>query len=150
MISGPFSRAEKQRTAGARQLLASALLLLGAVGLLHFACLHIVSKADIDPWDSSDFYPLSVFKFRTPKAWQLLWAVLCEGTFVALFFKLTRKPVALYWVFFAGLLFAEQSNLLHGWRYGIDYPTATSGDSSIEYYHDAIVIQGPLWFLRRF
>ena len=71
-------------------------------------------------------------------------------TFVALFLKLTRKPVALFWVFCAALLFAVQSNLLHGWRYGIDYPTATSGDSGIEYYHDAIVIHGPLWFLSRF
>jgi hypothetical protein len=150
MTSGLLARANSQRAAGARQLIVSTLLLVAGVGLLHFACLRFVSKDDIDPWDLSDFYPLSVFKFRTPNALQLLWAVVCEGTFVALFLKLTRKPVALFWVFCAALLFAVQSNLLHGWRYGIDYPTATSGDSGIEYYHDAIVIHGPLWFLSRF
>jgi hypothetical protein len=150
MTSELLSGAKRQGAAGARQLILSTLLLVAGVGLLHFVCFRLVSKADIDPWGLSDFYPLSVFKFRTPNALQLLWAVAFEGTFVALFCKLTRKPVTLFWVFGAALLFAVQSNLLHGWRYGIDYPTATSGDSGIEYYHDAIVIQGPLWFLRRF
>jgi hypothetical protein len=150
MFSGLFSGAKSPRVAGARQLLSATLLLVAALGLLHFLCLRFVSKDDIDPWGLSDFYPLSVFKFRTPKALQLLWAVLFEATFVALFLRLTRKPVALFWIFCVALLFALQSNLLHGWRYGIDYPTATSGDSGIEYYHDAIVIQGPLWFLRHF
>jgi hypothetical protein len=150
MTSGLFSGPKRQRVAGARQLLVSTVLLVAGVGLLHFVCLHFVSKDDIDPWDLSDFYPLSVFKFRTPQALQLLWAVLFEATFVALFLRLTRKPVALRWIFGTAVLFAVQSNLLHGWRYGIDYPTATSGDSGIEYYHDAIVIQGPLWLLRRY
>ena len=150
MTSGLFSGTKAQRAFGARQLVGSTLLFVCGLGLLHFACLRLVSKDDIDPWGLSDFYPLSVFKFRTPQVSQMLWAVVFEGTFVALFLKLTRKPVALFWVFCVALLFAVQSNWLHGWRYGIDYPTATSGDSGIEYYHDAILIQGPLWFLRRF
>jgi hypothetical protein len=150
MTSGLTSGARTQRAFGAKQLVGATLLFVCGLGLLHFACLRLVSKEDIDPWNLSDFYPLSVFKFRTPQASQLLWAVVFEGTFVALFLKLTRKPVALFWVFGVALLFAVQSNWLHGWRYGIDYPTATSGDSGIEYYHDAIVIHGPLWFLRRF
>jgi len=66
---------------------------LARVGLLHFAGFRLVSKDDIDPWGLSDFYPLSVFKFRTPQALQLLWAVVFEGTFVALFLKLTRAVV---------------------------------------------------------
>ncbi|HEY3664482.1 MAG TPA: hypothetical protein VGL19_00735 [Polyangiaceae bacterium] len=150
MISGLFSGSNARRGVGFRELLVAAVLFLAGVALLHVSCLHWVSKDDIDPWGLSDFYPLSVFKFRTPQPLQLAWALVYEATFVGLYFKLTRKPVALCWVIAVALLFAVQSNLLHGWRYGIDYPTATSGDSGIEYYHDAIVIQGPLWFLRRF
>lgn len=40
--------------------------------------------------------------------------------------------------------------LLDGWRFGIDYPTATWGDNGVEYYHDAIWIKDPLGFLAHF
>jgi hypothetical protein len=49
-----------------------------------------------------------------------------------------------------GLVWLVTSNVLQGYRYGIDYPTASVGTGGIEYYHDAILIKGPLWFLARF
>lgn len=135
---------------GARQVLLSALLLLGGVGVLHVLCLHFFAKALRDPWDLSDFYPLSVFKFRRPSSIQLAGAGALLGAFVALSRTLSRRRLSLGWLVVVGVALAVGSNLLHGWRYGIDYPTATLGDSGIEYYNDAVLVQGALWFLARF
>jgi hypothetical protein len=121
------------------------------VGLLHVACLHFFPKADLDPWNLSDFYPLSVFKLRVPELGQLVSLVVLASMFYgarSFFFagRAVRWPVVLL----VGLLLLIVSNTLQGWRYGIDYPTASNGTGGIEYYHDAILIKGALWFLARF
>jgi hypothetical protein len=131
-------------------LLVASVLLVSGIACLHFACLHWWARAELDPYDLSDFYPLSVFKLRRPSLAQLGFALLCEGAFLVAWRRISRRLTPLAGLFAIALSFAVLSNLLHGWRYGIDYPTATSGDSGIEYYHDAILIRGPLWFLSRF
>jgi hypothetical protein len=61
-----------------------------------------------------------------------------------------RPAESLLGLFVLCLSFVIMSNLLQGGRYGLDYPTASTGTGGIEYYHDAILIKGPLWFLARF
>ncbi len=150
MGTGRLVGTKSGATLGNKQVILSALLMVAGIVLLHVICLHFFKKEERDPWDLSDFYPLSVFKFRRPSLPQLGLAVLTEGAFVLGWRGLTARRTALVWLFCAGLGLAVLSNLLNGWRFGIDYPTATIGDSGIEYYHDAIVIQGPLWFLSHF
>ena len=147
---GRLLESERRATLGKKQVALSALLMVAGIGLLHVACVRFFAKQERDPWDLSDFYPLSVFKFRRPSLPQLGLAVLVEAAFVVSWRRLTARQAPLVWLFGAGLGLAVLSNLLNGWRFGIDYPTATLGDSGIEYYHDAILIQGPLWFLSRF
>jgi hypothetical protein len=150
MISGRFSKLKRSHSFGVRELAGSVLALLGCIALLHFVCLRLYPKSELDIYDLSDFYPLSVFRFRKPSWPELALALATEALFVGLWRGLSSRRASLAVLFCASLLLAVSSNLLHGWRYGIDYPTATSGDSGIEYYHDAVLIQGPLWLLARF
>src|SRR5882724_837804 len=121
-----------------------------AVLALHFTCLAFWPKPELDPYSLSDFYPLSVFRLRLPQPYQLGVAVVFGALFAALWPSLSRDGVKLRWTIACGLAFAVLSSLLHGFRFGLDYPTATSGDSGIEYYHDAILIPGPLWLIERY
>ncbi len=116
---------------------------------LHYLCLALYPKAELDVYGISDFYPLSVFNFRIPRLEQLLGAAGLGLFFWRLWPRLGGKAQPLWLLIYGGLSLAFFSNLLHGWRYGIDYPTATWGDGGIEYYHDAILLKGPLWFLER-
>lgn len=134
---------------GPAELALAAVIFLAAVLILHSLCLAAYPREDLDPWNLSDFYPLSVFKFRTPLPYQVGLALLGFAAFVWLWPRLSRPRPALAVVFLAALSLSLLSNLLHGFRYGIDYPTATSG-TGIEYYDDAVLIQGALWFLERF
>jgi hypothetical protein len=127
----------------------SALVLLAGTIVLHAACLRFFPKAELDPWGLSDFYPLSVFLFRRPAAWQALLGLAELGAFAWAWPRLERES-SLARIFVAGLVLAVASNLLLGWRYGIDYPTTGWGDGGIEYYQDAILVKGPLWLLQRF
>jgi hypothetical protein len=132
------------------ELALSALAMLVGVVALHALCLTLYPKAELDPWNESDFYPLSVFKLRFPRPYQLGLALLAWGGLYGLQARLLVPKVRLAYIFGVALLLVLSSNLLHGWRFGIDYPTATVGTGGIEYYDDAILIKGPLWFLRRF
>lgn len=134
----------------ARSLLSVLAAMSLAVLALHFACLHFYPKAELDPYKLSDFYPLSVFTLRLPQPYQLGLAAGYLGGFALLWPWLSRRNVPLRVTLVAALGFAVLSNFLHGFRYGLDFPTATSGDAGIEYYHDAIVIPGPLWLLERY
>jgi len=131
--------------------LATALFLVIVVGL-HFACLHFYAKADRDPWNLSDFWPLSVFTFRRPLASQAGVAALLVVVYAAAVTRALARPTRLVeaclWAF--GLVVL--SNLLHGVQLGLDYPTASWGEGGIEYYHDAVALRGHgmAWFLRRF
>lgn len=122
-----------------------------AVGLLHAACLHFYPKEQLDPWSLSDFYPMSVFKLRVPEPRQIMTVLLLGSMFYVTRQSVTSgaKPKLAVTVLL-GVAFLLLSNLLHGVRYGIDYPTASVGTGGIEYYHDAILIKGALWFLARF
>jgi hypothetical protein len=117
--------------------------------VLHFICIRFYPKNELDVLGISDFYPLSVFRFRKPETWQFIFAVLSCGLFLRVWPKFENNASQIKLIC-AGLLFALLSNFLNGWRYGIDYPTATCGDQGIEYYHDAILVRGPVWFLSRF
>lgn len=132
-----------------RGLAVAFLALLATVLALHFTCLALWPKSGLDPYNLSDFYPLSVFKLRLPKPYQLGVGALLAFCFGLSWPKLSGTP-RLGWVLLAGLSFAVLSNLLHGFRFGLDYPTATKGDAGIEYYHDAIWIPGPLWLLEHY
>jgi hypothetical protein len=121
--------------------------MLAAVTALHLAALVHCTPRELDPYRLSDFYPLSVFVWRRPLVYQVGVTIAYAAGFVWAWPRLSRGRVQLVWLVLAGLAFAILSNLQHGVRYGLDFPTATSGDSGIEYYHDAIVIPGPLWLL---
>jgi hypothetical protein len=131
--------------------LATILFVAIVVGL-HFVCLHFYAKADRDPWDLSDFWPLSVFTFRRPLAPQVGIAALLVVIYAAAVRRALARPIRLVeaclWAF--GLVVV--SNLLHGVQLGLDYPTASWGEGGIEYYHDAVALRGHgvAWFLRRF
>lgn len=124
--------------------------MLAAVAALHWICLASYPKAELDPWGLSDFYPLSVFKWRAPQLYQGGVALAYMVCFAWLWPRLSRAEPRLWSIFTAGLAFAVLSNAMHGLRYGLDYPTATSGDDGIEYYHDAIAIPGPVWLLENY
>jgi len=131
--------------------LGSALVAMLAVVLaLHFAALAHFPKEQLDPYRLSDFYPLSVFVSRTPRLYQLGVTAALGGCFAWAWPRLSRGQVTLGWLVLVGLVFAVLSNLQHGVRFGLDFPTATSGDGGIEYYHDAIVIPGPLWLVQHY
>lgn len=134
----------------ARKLAVAALLLLGAVLALHFTALAAWPKPELDALDLSDFYPLSVFRFRLPTPYQVGLMAAYAGLFLWLWPRLARGKPPLAILIAAGLAFAVLSNLAHGFRYGLDFPTATNGDGGIEYYHDALVIPGPLWLVQNF
>lgn len=132
-----------------RSLAVAFVVVVGGLLALHFTCLWLCPKSVLDPWNLSDFYPLSVFRFRRPQLYQLGIAAVFVAGYALIWPRLLRaRHVA--WPIVAGLGFAVVSNLLHGVRFGLDFPTATKGDGGIEYYHDAIVIQGPLWLLERY
>jgi len=133
----------------ARHLLAIAGAFSVAVVALHALCLTFYPKADLDPWQLSDFYPLSVFKWRRPHVEQVGLAVVTFGVFAWLWRRLSERAPPLVVALAAAFGLALLSNLLFGFRFGIDYPTATTG-SGIEYYDDAVLIKGPLWFLARY
>ena len=133
-----------------RSMLIALVAMLAGVAALHFAALVHCTPQELDPYRLSAFYPLSVFVWRLPKFYQLGITLAYVGVFAWAWPRLSRGQVKLSWLVLAGLAFAVLSNLQHGVRYGLDFPTATSGDSGIEYYHDAIVIQGPLWLLERY
>lgn len=133
-----------------RSLGVALVAMLAAVLGLHFAALAHYPKEQLDPFRLSDFYPLSVFVFRTPRLYQLGATLALAGCFAWAWPRLSREQVKLGWGVLAGLAFAVLSNLQHGVRFGLDFPTATSGGGGIEYYHDAIVIPGPLWLLERY
>jgi hypothetical protein len=129
--------------------LAAAAMVVG-VGLLHVACLHFYPKAELDPWGLSDFYPLSVFKLRVPALAQGLGALALAALFYVSWSRLALQGAGLVPLIVASLVLVLGSNLLQGFRYGLDYPTASQGTGGIEYYHDAILLKGGLWFLARF
>lgn len=133
-----------------RQIWTQAFLFLGAILALHYTCLYFFPKAELDVYDISDFYPLSVFNFRrTFLAWHWVGAgLLALACWVAAPWLSRPRAFLLVWAFAFGLAFS--SNLIHGWTFGIDYPTATWGDSGIEYYHDAVLVKSAAWFLGRF
>lgn len=132
-----------------RSLVVAFVAVVGGVLALHFTCLWLWPKSGLDPWNLSDFYPLSVFRFRKPQLYQLAIAAGFVAAYALAWPRLLRaRGVA--WPVLAGLGFAVSSNLLHGVRFGLDFPTATKGDGGIEYYHDALVIQGPLWLVQRY
>lgn len=133
-----------------RTLALALLAMLALAAALHWGVLSLAGKERLDPYDLSDFYPLSVFRWRVPQAYQL-GLVFLYGAAVALLWKWLSKPAApLALLLMAGLGLSVLSNLLHGVRFGLDFPTATSGDGGIEYFHDAIAIPGPLWLLERY
>jgi hypothetical protein len=132
-----------------RFLLGLGALALLLLGLLHACCLHYYPKALLDPQNLSDFYPLSVFQFRVPEVWQLGFGLCLVLSLAWVWPRLERiestgRIVLIAW----GACFLTK--LLDGWRFGIDYPTATWGDNGVEYYHDAIWIKNPLVFLAHF
>lgn len=133
-----------------RSLLISLLVMLALVAMLHWGCLALISKEKLDPYELSDFYPLSVFRWRLPQPYQLTTALVFAAWVGWAWSRLSRPGARLAVTLLVGLSFAVLSNLLHGVRFGLDYPTATSGDGGIEYYHDAIAIRGPLWLLERY
>jgi len=133
-----------------RSLVIALLAMVVAVLALHFTCLAFWPKPELDPHNLSDFYPLSVFRLRLPKPYQLGVAAVFAVVFAAAWPSLARDRAKLSWTIVGGLAFAVLSSLLHGFRFGLDYPTATSGDSGIEYYHDAILIPGPLWLIEHY
>ncbi len=120
------------------------------VALLHFTCLHFYPKAELDRYDLSDFYPFSVFRLRLPKAYQVGIGIGYMLSFSLVWPRLSRGRPKLWLVLAAGLGLAVLSSLLHGVRFGLDYPTATNGDGGIEYFHDALEIPGPLWLITHF
>jgi hypothetical protein len=132
-----------------RSLVLALVLMVGAVMALHFTCLWFFPKAELDPYRLSDFYPLSVFKLRWPRPYQLGIAALYAAAFFGAWPRLSRTR-SLPWLLVSALGFAVLSNLLHGFRNGLDFPTATTGDAGIEYYHDARIIPGPNWLLRHY
>lgn len=134
----------------ARSLLIAWGALLGAVLALHFACLHFFPKPELDPMNLSDFYPLSVFRLRWPKPYQLGVAVAYGALFGLGWWRLGNRARSLPALLVAGLAFAVLSNGLHGVRYGLDFPTATTGDGGIEYFHDARLVPGPAWLLEHY
>ncbi|MDF3070121.1 MAG: hypothetical protein K0R38_5722 [Polyangiaceae bacterium] len=123
---------------------------LGFVVALHFLCLHFFPKSELDPLELSDFYPLSVFRWRLPKPYQLGIAAAYAAMFAMTWWRFGSRKLSSPALLVLGFTFAVLSNLLHGFRYGLDFPTATSGDGGIEYYHDAILVPGPLWLLERY
>jgi hypothetical protein len=141
---------QAKRTLGFKALAGSTLVMLAVVVGLHYLCLAFYPKRVLDPFNISDFYPLSVFKFRWPMPYQLGIAMIAAFTLRWLWPRLSAPRVSIWSAFAGVLLVCVLANLVYGWRYGIDFPTATVGDPGIEYYHDAIVIKGPLWFLSRF
>src|SRR5882724_419560 len=100
--------------------------MLVAVAALHFTCLAFWPKRELDPYNLSDFYPLSVFRQRLPKPYQLAVTGAYVAGFAWLWPRLARARVKLPWLVLAGLAFAVLSNLQHGFRNGLDFPTATS------------------------
>lgn len=133
-----------------RTLLLAFGIALAGLAALHWGCLALVTKAQLDPMELSDFYPMSVFKLRLPKLYQLGFGVVYAGAVGWLWPRLAGPRRGLYLYVLGGLSLAVLSNLLHGFRFGLDFPTATSGDGGIEYYDDAIVIPGPVWLLQHF
>jgi hypothetical protein len=130
---------------------AATALMVVAVGLLHVACLYFYPKEQLDPWGLSDFYPLSVFKLRVPGEERIVPVLALAITFYGARPLLLPGARMTAWVIVPlGVLWLVASNLLQGLRYGLDYPTASVGTGGIEYYHDAILIKGGLWFLARF
>lgn len=137
-------------TASARSLFLAGAVMVVVVLALHFACLWFFPKPELDPMNLSDFYPLSVFRARWPKPYQ--WGIAAGyGAFFSLvWWRFGHRAACVPILVAAGLGCAVLSSLLHGFRFGLDFPTATTGDAGIEYYHDAILVPGPRWLLARY
>ena len=116
---------------------------------VHLLCLQFYPKPELDPMSLSDFYPMSVFHFRQP-AW---WSVFPAAASVLVFWAWQGRAAAeprwtRQWLVIFSLLLLTTLTL--GFQFGLDYPTAGWGEGASEYWQDAMIIQGPLWFLRHF
>jgi hypothetical protein len=143
----PASSPEVENISPARLAL-SALVMLGVVALLHVLCLHFYPKKQLDIWNLSDYWPLSVFRARLPNGWQ--WAA--AGATVGLYATLRRRmqEASASWQFLVAFGLVVLASLTHGIQFGLDFPTAGQGEDGLEYYQDAMAIPDPLWFLRNF
>jgi hypothetical protein len=73
-------------------------VMLVAVAALHWGCLALISKDQLDPMGLSDFYPLSVFRRRTPGVGQLGVAALYGACLAWAWPRLSALDVRLRWV----------------------------------------------------
>jgi hypothetical protein len=146
-----FGSAERDVSVLRWRMLALALVLgVALIAALHFTCLRFYPKPELDRFNLSDFYPFSVFRLRLPKPYQLGIGLVYLLSFGWAWSRLSHARPKLWLVLGAGLGLAVLSNLLHGLRFGLDFPTATDGAGGIEYFHDAVEIPGPIWLLRHF
>ncbi|GAW94000.1 hypothetical protein [Calderihabitans maritimus] len=95
------------------------------------------------------YWPISIFSLRLlPTVKQFLLAL---AIFILFHFIIKKLLVntRLYLIITSGIILILLTNLLQGWS-GLVTPIAGGGVKGIQYYHDAIKISNPLYFLSHF
>lgn len=97
-----------------------------------------------------NYWPISVFWLRIPTWKHLLVAAIVLFIFFLTVRYLSKIKYKITYVIFFGIILVIGTNLIQGWRMGFVIPITTGGETGIQYYHDAIKIKDPLFFLSHF
>jgi hypothetical protein len=112
--------------------------------LVRFICKNIIE------FDCPLYWPISIFRLRIPDWDNLLVAIAVLLFFFCVIIYLYKIKYRVSHIIFAGIIIIFGTNLIQGWEGAFVTPIALGGENGIQYYHDAIKIKDPYYFLRHF
>ncbi|MFX1552299.1 MAG: hypothetical protein ACFFBV_00065 [Promethearchaeota archaeon] len=101
-------------------------------------------------FDCPYYWPMSEFNPRIPDWKQLLLAMAVLGLFQFVITQLPKVRNRISFLIIVGIILVLGTNLIQGWEDGFLTPISGGGEEGGQYYHDAIKIEEPLYFLGHF
>lgn len=113
-------------------------------------------NAYVVKFDCPSYWPISIFSPRVPSWQNMLIAVAILLIFFISLRYLPRANFRMSHIIVVAIVLVLGTNLIQGWLNGFANPIAGGGiltpitDQGIQYYHDAIKIEDPLYFLTNY
>jgi hypothetical protein len=131
------------------------ILLLAAIFIAAIIGLNVIVRSInryVVSFDCPHYWPLSIFNPRIPDWQNVLVAVAVFIVFIISLKYLPRTKFKISFVIVTAIILVLGTNLIQGWMAGYANPIAGSAqspvsDQGIQYYHDAIKIGDPLYFM---
>jgi hypothetical protein len=119
-------------------------------GVLIINVIVRVLYAHVVKFDFPPFWPLGMVVPRLPALHQIVIACASVILFYGIVRLLRRVSYRLWIAIAAAVVLVLSSNLIQGWRDGFITPIAGGGETGIQCWHDAVRIEHPLDFVRRY